>query len=330
MLLTSETTTTTVPTTRYMPSPYAYDQFGYHKHNELYSIFVSMFTAALFLLFIMWRWVRIKSDLRKALREQAAASSAQNNDNNNQSSNSLLESGGTCGSPGGGHEGAHTTMMNLPPPPRLNTSSSSYNAFLIAQHTDNLRSLIGQLTNGVPRTAEEHQRIINAAKNCLQQLKQQTGLDGEQTICQYYLSGSMNGGGSFNGRTSSGGRPHSGYTRYLNGNNGTGSRSHNNHHHNHHNHNATNTNHNNRITESHSASPIQTVPAQAVALQNTSQVYNLIDNSENDGSNSTARVNNNKIELPPAYDSLMSKSSSLPSYHNVATNGNKLTVENNK
>ena len=41
-----------------------------YKNNELYSFFVSMFTASIFLLFIMWRWFRMKSDLRKALREQ--------------------------------------------------------------------------------------------------------------------------------------------------------------------------------------------------------------------------------------------------------------------
>lgn len=43
----------------------------YKSHNnELYSVFISMFTAAVFLIFIMWRWIRIKSDLRQALREQ--------------------------------------------------------------------------------------------------------------------------------------------------------------------------------------------------------------------------------------------------------------------
>lgn len=44
---------------------------GYKSgNNELYSIFISMFTAAVFLIFIMWRWIRLKSDLRQALREQ--------------------------------------------------------------------------------------------------------------------------------------------------------------------------------------------------------------------------------------------------------------------
>ena len=42
---------------------------GYRK-NEFYSIFVSILTAAIFLLFIMWRWFRMKSDLRHALNEQ--------------------------------------------------------------------------------------------------------------------------------------------------------------------------------------------------------------------------------------------------------------------
>lgn len=47
------------------------DQLGYKSNNELYSIFISMFTAAIFLIFIMWRWIKIKSDLRQALREQS-------------------------------------------------------------------------------------------------------------------------------------------------------------------------------------------------------------------------------------------------------------------
>lgn len=43
----------------------------YKNSNELCSIFISMLTAAVFLLFIMWRWIRIKSDLRQAMREQS-------------------------------------------------------------------------------------------------------------------------------------------------------------------------------------------------------------------------------------------------------------------
>ena len=44
-----------------------------YRNNEIYSIFVSMFTAAIFLLFIMWRYYKMKSDLRKALREQLSS-----------------------------------------------------------------------------------------------------------------------------------------------------------------------------------------------------------------------------------------------------------------
>ena len=46
------------------------NEFNGYKKNEFYSIFVSILTAAIFLLFIMWRWFRMKSDLRNALNEQ--------------------------------------------------------------------------------------------------------------------------------------------------------------------------------------------------------------------------------------------------------------------
>lgn len=40
-----------------------------YKHSEFYTIFLSVLTAALLLLFIMWRWYRMKSDLRRAIEE---------------------------------------------------------------------------------------------------------------------------------------------------------------------------------------------------------------------------------------------------------------------
>ena len=59
-----------------------------YRNNELYSILVSMFTAALFLLFIMWRWFRMKSDLRKALREQLEIQQLDNGGGHHSSSSS--------------------------------------------------------------------------------------------------------------------------------------------------------------------------------------------------------------------------------------------------
>jgi hypothetical protein len=48
----------------------AHASFNHFRNNEFYSIFVSILTAAIFLIFIMWRWYRMKCDLRKALLEQ--------------------------------------------------------------------------------------------------------------------------------------------------------------------------------------------------------------------------------------------------------------------
>lgn len=64
----------------------------YKNNNELYSIFISMFTAAVFLIFIMWRWIRIKSDLRQALREQSEIERQQNDGNGATSSSSSSSS----------------------------------------------------------------------------------------------------------------------------------------------------------------------------------------------------------------------------------------------
>lgn len=200
----------------------------------------------------MWRWVRIKSDLRKALREQNLADQTGNSRNTTGNQESLTSTTSSSSSSNHPH---HTTCILLPPPPRLN-SSSNYNAYLIAQHTDNLRSLIAQLTNGEPRTAEEHQQILQAAKHTIQQLKQQTGI--------------VDGGG---GGSAVNSQPLCGY---YHGNNSRRNR---------------------LFADRNNNMPTTSVNADE-------QTYRLIDIEP-------------PIPPPPTYDSLMSKSSSLPSYHNL-------------
>ena len=267
----TSTTTTTTPIHSYI----SHGGSGFNNKNEMYSLFVSMFTAALFLLFIMWRWTRIKKDMRKALREQAVLNRYQENSNNNSiASNTWPTSSSLIN-----YNTSSSHVSSLPPPPPLNTSSSCYNANLIAQHTENLRALIGQLSNGQPRTPEQHQQIISAAKYCLQQLKQQTGLDSQQTISQYYNC-------NRHGRLS--------------------------------NNNANHSNINNRQSSSVNESPMHNPIA--------SQVYNLLEDRQsppNTVRNSRDGSAINPIELPPAYDSLMTKSSSLPSYHHMTDECNR-------
>ncbi len=59
----------TATTSSFYQSFHDLNSYSYRK-NEFYSIFISILTAAVFLIFIMWRWFKMKSDLRKALREQ--------------------------------------------------------------------------------------------------------------------------------------------------------------------------------------------------------------------------------------------------------------------
>ncbi len=65
-----------------------YPSYNEYNRNELYSICVSILTAAAFAVFIMWRWLRMKSDLKRALREQQQLQ---------QHERSSLQSTGECG-----------------------------------------------------------------------------------------------------------------------------------------------------------------------------------------------------------------------------------------
>lgn len=62
------TTTTSAPISLfYYPS---FNSFNSYKKNEFYSVFISILTAAAFAVFIMWRWLRMKADLKRAFEEQ--------------------------------------------------------------------------------------------------------------------------------------------------------------------------------------------------------------------------------------------------------------------
>ena len=145
-----------------------------YKNNEMYSILVSMFTAALFLIFIMWRWFRMKSDLRKALREQleiqrsadysserrgqggagavlsSCSSSASHQNHNRWSSHYHHYRTHTH------HFHHHHRLLNSAKRQKLQATAAS---------------ILAQLANGEHSSPEEHQQMINTAKCCLQQLK---------------------------------------------------------------------------------------------------------------------------------------------------------------
>jgi hypothetical protein len=200
----------------------------YYKNNEIYSIFVSMFTAALFLVFIMWRWMRIKSDLRKALREQLQEQ--RTSETFPTSSSRIVTHLSTC---------CHTHLN---------------------ENREHLEALINQLTIGSNRDSRHNQQILNAAKHCLNQLRQRS--DQERDHLNNYFS--------FSNR----------YDRML-FQNGYDSCS----------NNSTQT-----------TSPSSTTPC-AFEVSFDSLVENV--------------QNYRKNELPPSYESLITKSSSLPSYCHV-------------
>ncbi|CAF1060353.1 unnamed protein product [Brachionus calyciflorus] len=132
-----------------------FNDINYNKNNELYSIFVSMFTAALFVFFIMWRWLKMKSDLRKALREQYEIQRQQR-----------LNS-----------DSFHNTPPTTPASTLTNVSPSSLHQnhfFASSNYRENLNILLNQLNNGETRSNRQNQQIIDAAKYCLQQLRYQS------------------------------------------------------------------------------------------------------------------------------------------------------------
>ena len=89
-LVQSQVTTSTQRqlTTSSSTSNIYYPSYSEYNRNEFYSICVSILTAAAFAAFIMWRWLRMKSDLKRALREQEQIQ---------QHERSSLQNTGECG-----------------------------------------------------------------------------------------------------------------------------------------------------------------------------------------------------------------------------------------
>lgn len=221
-----------------------------YKNNELYSIFVSMFTAAIFVFFIMWRWIRMKSDLRKALREQLEIQRQQQQFSNNNNSSSRSTPSSTPPS----------TSSTLSPI-RLSSPVYQQNMFMYSGNRENLSALMNQLSDGEARTARQNQQIIDTAKYCLQQLRQnsrQSRHNRENECLNNYYS--------FNSR----------YDRSMS---------------------ARNSSH-----VAHLSNQAQTNCIQECVSSSSSILSNHF----------------NSNELPPSYESLMTKSSSLPSYCHLA------------
>ena len=82
------TSTQRQQTTSSSTSNIYYPSYSEYNRNEFYSICVSILTAAAFAVFIMWRWLRMKSDLKRALREQEQIQ---------QHERSSLQNTGECG-----------------------------------------------------------------------------------------------------------------------------------------------------------------------------------------------------------------------------------------
>lgn len=139
-----------------LPASHYDDLTNHHKANEFYSIFVSVITAAVFLFFIMWRWFKMNSDFRKALREQLEVQQ-----NVRQTPQPHVNEP-TCN---------RSSRMALLP---VNRWTNSY-SFILPNNREELQAtashLITQLSNGEYRSARQHQQMIDRARYCLQQLK---------------------------------------------------------------------------------------------------------------------------------------------------------------
>ena len=239
-----------------------------HKSNEFYSIFISMLTAAIFLLFIMWRWIKMKSDLRKALREQLEIQ--QQEQTNNRSLGDTASNG---------------ISITLPMRPTLR----QYSLFL-SNNREELQAtvthLINRLSNGEYTTLRQHQQMINTAKYCLQQLKLHARITQQQleqhSQCRY-------GSNSNSAANSPATLSSDNFFNYPLPTTSVAS----------------------RISNS-SLPSIQSGPDSN--SNSFSSIHTLIYTNLNLNGNYQKR--GVLIEPPPAYDSLLTKSSSLPSYCN--------------
>lgn len=133
-----------------------------HKTNELYSIFISMLTAAIFVFFIMWRWMKMKSDLRKALHEQ-----------------NLIEQQQRLNSCSSRHTTSPaSTSTNVSP-----ASLQNNHFFSSINYRENLDTVLSQNNE---RPNRQSKQVLEAAKHCLQQLKKQSRTPiNSRNMCSY-------------------------------------------------------------------------------------------------------------------------------------------------
>jgi hypothetical protein len=183
MLLLSTTTSKVI---KYSASPSTSSLISNHrlsyKNNEMYSILVSMFTAALFLIFIMWRWFKMKSDLKRALREQleiqqmdgrGGLTGRNSTSSSRRTTPSSSSSSSTC-------NGGHRWTSHYHHYRHHNHHFYHHNRLLNSAKRQKLQataaSIIAQLANGETRSPEEHRQMISTAKCCLEQLKEHARL----------------------------------------------------------------------------------------------------------------------------------------------------------
>ena len=193
---TSTTTSTAIASTFTYPpsspsssaaaSSSSYQDIYQYKNNEFYSIVVSMLTAAILLLFIMWRWFRMKADLRKALREQMLEQREQQSNSSSSSDRSTGGGGGgyghTMSTHGSGGSNSRRYHNRHSSNSSYNSSSSRhhnqcYHPLIISNNREHLQStaalLIGHLSTRPYRTQREQQQMIDTVRYCLQQLRLQ-------------------------------------------------------------------------------------------------------------------------------------------------------------
>jgi hypothetical protein len=180
VLSSTRTTTTTTTTQSFSHYPYpSYNDINAYKKNEFYSLFVSILTAAAFLFFIMWRWFKMRSDLRKSLEEQEQIQQHERSELNtdaNQDECVDRISGKMLFSLSRSKQLSELFFSTLGTSNNgIRWPNNGGRYMLIANNREELQSyaatLINQLSNGEYRTPRQHQQMIDTARYCLQQLK---------------------------------------------------------------------------------------------------------------------------------------------------------------
>lgn len=140
-----------------------------NKSNELYSILVSMLTAGLFVVFIMWRWVKMKSDLQRALQEQNLINQQQRMENSISRQSPPLT--------------PVSSLTNVSP-----ASLQNNHFFSTVNYPETLHSAIYQYN----RRNRQNQKVLETAKNCLHQLKKKSVSNSRSMRSNYTIRSSIN------------------------------------------------------------------------------------------------------------------------------------------